>query len=598
MGRIKKFFSNLKLRNKFIIAYALLLIVPLLLTGVLFYNWIATVTRKQTEEIAFQSLKQAELHIAYIIDQVENLALMVFWDSDLREILKRKGTPLYDQVEEYEAIMNMVMRMEANSKIQRVRLYVLDDKIYAHNNQNIFALSTLQENPYFQKMNNENNTGWTESYTFISSSGRQEKVVSYMMMLNDFDNFGQIIGCISIDVLEEEFFTILKEIKIGDNGFALISNSEGDIISKSYVLSNKLDKIVDMFSTRSRSEKIQHSVFNNFNWRETSFSVIDTPVNNSDWEVVYIMPTREIMKNVDTSIKFTMIIIIVCILLAAAIAVIVSNKITLGIHNLIDRMEKLKVIGIKTIEDDIVEYSNDEIVQLQYHYNQMVDRIRNLVVENYEVQLQRREAQLIGLQAQINPHFLYNVLDSINWMAIRAKAMNISDMVTDLGQFYRIGLSGGKEVISIGEELEHVKTYLKIQKVRFGETIEVIFAVSEEVLDYPIVKLVLQPIVENAIIHGILAKPSQKGIIKICSKKSDKGILIQIMDDGIGLNFEKVNYILSDSESKFTKGFGIKNVNERIKLYFGQQYGVEIRREKDQWTVVDIILPDQWDNHS
>ena len=149
---LKKHFTNLKLRNKFLIGYVILLILPLLITGTLFYNWFAKVTIKQTKEISIQSVKQAELNISYIKEQVENLGDMVFWDMEFRELLKQKDTLLYDQVEEYEKIINMITNMEESPKIHRIRLYVLDNKLYARNNQTIFPLSMLEDNKYFQSM--------------------------------------------------------------------------------------------------------------------------------------------------------------------------------------------------------------------------------------------------------------------------------------------------------------------------------------------------------------------------------------------------------------------------------------------------------------
>jgi len=598
MQRITSFFSNLRLRNKFIIAYGVLLIIPLIVTGVLFYKWLATVAKEQTIEITYQSIKQAELHITYLKEQVENMGDMIFWNPEFRELLKEKDTIRYEQVEEYQTIINTLKRIEESPKIYKARIYVLDNKIYANNKQNIFPLKYLQGDPYFLMMTNEQNKkGWTDCYEITSNDRRKEKIISYMLVLNDFDNFGQVIGCLCIDILEKEIQTILSEIKIGDNGFVLMINSNGNIISTTYPLlkeSNDADIDIDIENMLSlylenRSEELKS--YDYFRWNDKSYFVINMPIENSNWEILYIMPTSEIMQNVEAQIKVTMVIIAGCIILAAAIAVVVSNKITKGIKGLINRMEEVRGTGIETVDNNIIEYTKDEIGQLQYHFDRMMEKIRDLVKENYEVQLKRREAELRALQAQINPHFLYNVLDSINWMAIRAGAMNISEMVTDLGHFYRIGLRGGKEVITIREELEHVKTYLKIQKVRFDDTIKVDFDVAEEILNYPIVKFTLQPIVENAIVHGILTKSLQEGIIKITGEKREKQVLIKVIDDGTGIDFKKINSILSGSSTYFSRGFGIRNVNERIKLYFGEQYGVKFYREEGKWTVVEISLP-------
>jgi len=205
MQRITSFFSNLRLRNKFIIAYGVLLIIPLIVTGVLFYKWLATVAKEQTIEITYQSIKQAELHITYLKEQVENMGDMIFWNPEFRELLKEKDTIRYEQVEEYQTIINTLKRIEESPKIYKARIYVLDNKIYANNKQNIFPLKYLQGDPYFLMMTNEQNKkGWTDCYEITSNDRRKEKIISYMLVLNDFDNFGQVIGCLCIDILEKE----------------------------------------------------------------------------------------------------------------------------------------------------------------------------------------------------------------------------------------------------------------------------------------------------------------------------------------------------------------------------------------------------------
>jgi hypothetical protein len=306
MRRIKQYFSNLKLRNKFLVSYALLLTLPLLVVSFLFYNWIATITRQQTREIAFQSVKQAMLHISHIKGQVENLGDMVFWDADFRSLLKEKDTILYEQVEEYEDILNVITNIEEIEKVHRVRLYVLDNKLYARNNQVIFSLNMLSDNQYFQALlESENKRGWTDCYDFVNLDGKKERIVSYMAILNDFDNFGQVIGCLIIDVLEKDFRKILQEIKIGDYGFAFITNEKANIISNTYQ-SNKTNKsIEDVLTIYSSNDSDE--AFSNFNLYDTDFTAISSAITGSDWKIVYMMPTREIMKNIETTEKFTII---------------------------------------------------------------------------------------------------------------------------------------------------------------------------------------------------------------------------------------------------------------------------------------------------
>ena len=580
INKFTTYFSNLKLRNKFLIAYAGLLLVPLILTMFIFYSWLIPITKVQTEEIAQQTIKQAELHIAQLKQQVENIGDMIFWDKDIRKLLKDKGGNAYSDVEEYNTIINSVMSIEQSVKSIHIRYFVSDNKLYARDNQTIFSLNLLQENQPFQSLlESDSKIGWISCSTNIKSYTDKKNTLSYMVIINDFDNLNQVLGCIFIDVLEDEFNKILNEIKIGKDGLSFIHDGNGNIISTT----NKYRELKEEILLA----KVESD--NQFELNGIQISAIRERITNSDWEIIHMLPSKEIMKNVQTNLKFTYFIIMVCIATAVVIAILFTNKITNRIYTFIRRMEKsVDIVNLPDIKNC---YNKDEIGQMQFHFDQAMNKISVLVKENYQVQLQKREAELKALQAQINPHFLYNVLDSISWMAIRAGSTSISNMVADLGRFYRIGLSQGRGVIRIREELEHVHTYIKIQKTRFEDTIDVEIQVAEDIMDCPIVKLTLQPIVENAIIHGILTKVSQSGVIRIVGERANGMVLIRIIDDGIGLDFAKVKYILSDPNSQFSKGFGIKNVDERIKLYFGAEYGINITRKEERWTVVAISLP-------
>ena len=254
----------------------------------------------------------------------------------------------------------------------------------------------------------------------------------------------------------------------------------------------------------------------------------------------------------------------------------------------------------------------DEVGSLARSFNCMLDEIERLVKKQdetiqelkrerdfvAEVQKQKRKAELKALQAQINPHFLYNTLNAITWQAADKGEEEISILSSSLGRFFRISLSKGEEVISLREEIEHVTSYLEIQSIRYGEKLNYDVEVDSSLMEYKVLKLILQPLAENSIYHGIKEK-AQAGWIHIRAQliHIDEGndrLQISVWDNGLGIAcdmLKKINYSLANGETNSADGYGIFNVNERIRLYYGEQYGLLYESEEGEWTKAILTLP-------
>ncbi len=238
----------------------------------------------------------------------------------------------------------------------------------------------------------------------------------------------------------------------------------------------------------------------------------------------------------------------------------------------------------------------DEITELGMSFNMMIGRIRELLDSKIKEQENLKKAELRALQAQINPHFLYNTLDTIIWMSESQKTDEVIEIVTALSNFFRISLSKGRDWITIGEEIERTRSYLIIQKMRYRDIMDYQIEVAEEVRDNSILKLILQPLVENALYHGIKNK-RRRGMITVRAKpRNDGEILLEVVDDGIGFTSEKLAQVqaqLDDDsdEIRLERGVGINNVNKRIKLYYGKPYGLSIRSEYQIGTCVALVVP-------
>jgi two-component system, sensor histidine kinase YesM len=243
----------------------------------------------------------------------------------------------------------------------------------------------------------------------------------------------------------------------------------------------------------------------------------------------------------------------------------------------------------------------DEITELGMSFNIMIGKIRVLLDDKVREQENLRKAEMRALQSQINPHFLYNTLDTIIWMAEAKKTSQIVEVVSALSSFFRISLSRGKDWITIGEEIERIKSYLTIQKIRYQDIMDFKIDIDEGVYDHTVLKLILQPLVENAIYHGIKNKRGG-GTINVRAKfNNEKEVILEVEDNGIGFTPDKLVQLqaeLADNSGdiKQESGFGIGNVNQRIKLYYGKQYGLSVKSEYHTGTCVSFIIPARKDD--
>jgi two-component system sensor histidine kinase YesM len=291
----------------------------------------------------------------------------------------------------------------------------------------------------------------------------------------------------------------------------------------------------------------------------------------------------------------TYMILLLCVIgFSVAAAWIISESVYIPIKKLHDVTTTITEQDLQAL---VTSDNVDEITELGMSFNIMIGRIRELLDSKIKEQENLKKAEFRTLQAQINPHFLYNTLDTIIWLAESKKTDQVVDIVRALSKFFRITLSKGKDWITIGEEIERTQSYLTIQKMRYRDILDYRIEVDEDILDGTILKLTLQPLVENALYHGIKNKRSGGTIIVRACRVNGDEVLLEVEDDGVGFTSYKLGQVQSKlngdtGEIRLQEtGFGLENVNERIKLYYGKQYGVSIKSEYQVGTRVTLVIP-------
>ena len=289
-------------------------------------------------------------------------------------------------------------------------------------------------------------------------------------------------------------------------------------------------------------------------------------------------------------IRFSVVAFVGILFLIIILSYYISASITQPIRQL-EKVTDQIARGDLTVRSDV--YSGAEVSKLSDSFNTMIDKVNELLEQVTVEQERLQKARMELLQAQINPHFLYNTLDAIVWLAEAGEQKRVVNMVGSLSDFFRTSLSRGKDIISIKEEITHVRSYLEIQQVRYQDILKYEIDVSEEFYEYVIPKITIQPLVENALYHGIKNKRGL-GMIRIEGKKEEECFVLAIEDNGIGITEERLVQVREGIENKVLTGkdmYGLYNVNERIRLNFGEKYGIFIESKYGEGTVVKVVLP-------
>ncbi|KRF11141.1 sensor histidine kinase [Paenibacillus sp. Soil787] len=398
---------------------------------------------------------------------------------------------------------------------------------------------------------------------------------------------GQKIGMIILNIKESSLSAIYQKIGSIQDGSYFIVNEGGVVISSQHpedLLHDVADPPLKNWITSSKDT----SDLTSFQHEKTL--VVSSDVPSFGWKLISMAPLQSL--TADTR-KITVLIVfigLICLFFALLGAGMLSQFIAKPIMGLTKHMKKVKE-GNLDIEFQV--NSEDEIGLLASGFNAMIRRVQELLTNiNFE-QKKKREYELALIQAQIKPHFLYNTLDVIYTLSEMGRARDVQRTTKALADFYRVALSKGRETITIEEEVRNVKDYLSIQRIRYSDVFTFEFDIRGEVLGGLIPKLTIQPLVENAIYHGLKTKGSL-GLLKVTGEIVDGKIKIIVSDDGVGMLPERLDALMKKPESpEQAVGYGLRNVKDRIQLYFGDDYGLQIESQLGQGTEVTLWLPFQ-----
>ncbi len=446
--------------------------------------------------------------------------------------------------------------------------------------------------------------------SMASYSNTYSEIVSNMTVANNYNlNFKEemdeslyklVVGYVTLDNIESDKslknpYVLIEELRSEFTRLtAITTESESKLWLESLLrninaLEKRVDDIVDSIDAGGRYSENIEMLDNNI--------YILTELIQDDIQYYIYYQTRYMEKVTDTLQKQIGRFMVVCSILIAVLIAVVAVSAVMIVSGILQPIRQLNSVTEKIAQGDFNARaqvnSDDEVAELAVSFNKMAGNMQSLIDKVKEDERKMRKADLRLLQEQIQPHFLYNTLDTIVWLIESNEPDEAVTMVVTLSDFFREILSKGKEFISIKEEEKHISSYLQIQEMRYRDILEYDIQLDQVIYKYQILKLTLQPIVENALYHGIKYKRA-KGCIHIHGEKEGDIIRLTVRDDGVGMDEEELAQLRQQIEKpcqETEKGFGLANVNERIHMYFGYEYGMKIESEKGKGTTVEIVIP-------
>lgn len=563
-SRIVSWFRNVRLGYKLAIVYAL--------SGFLPVVAVLSVTYVQMKQILLQNERDSmESYLYQALASMENkfaiytnLNNYICYNQTISQVIGYQYDSVYEM---YNQLVTILDPMLASLKyfhndVGKVTIYV--DKDMIKHGDTLAPISEIIDTNWYRSVADSGEMQW-----FVDKNEEIVFGVSPMSMLKRYG----LDGILYISVEYDSMFETFKQTLQNNYGIVIFDEKGNAVYEKAFF--DKKYREYELNAAQLLDQKKN---------QENEYTILSETSSVTGWTACLYKPNSLIVWSVTPITRIALIAMFVMALMSVIAMIILTSFVTKRIRRLRSGMKEVEQ---GNLEAEITSDSQDEIGDLVNGFDSMLLQLNTLIKEVYEGRIKEKEYEMKALQAQINPHFLYNTLSLINWKAIEAEADDISKITLALSTFYRTSLNKGKNVMSLSDELRNMRSYLDIQLMMHDYDFDVEFDVDESIGQYQSLNLMLQPLIENAIAHGIDVKTDGRGKLTITGKEEGDLIVLTVADNGVGMNDEQAARILTEE----SKGYGVRNVNERIKLYYGEQYSLQIESKVGQGTKVSIRIP-------
>jgi len=588
----------MKLQTKFILSHLILILAPTILIAFILLNQLSDILLSNTVMSEQNLSKQTADYISNLISQVNNASTSIIDDTYFSGLLTKISYDIpYEEDTDFEkdttTFLSSVNSMIDDFVITDVKIYMSEDF------ESVYSNPTYAEYNIFKPMSEAKGSYW---HGIFSSTNKNYLVCpSLYLSPSECKNYGELAIVRKVNYLNNVEdpaayiviyfsksnidFILGKDLSISDSSTYLINERNAIVSTSNSSLSGKY--IIDYETVQKNYSHSNKFVTMKLGGEKVYAGYKEIP--STDLYMISVIPTNNALFRTRDLVYQLVGTYMVFLGIAFCIALLLSNSIVKRIKSVINQMKLIRKSNPKRLP---IYPGQDEIGDLIETYNYMTDEMNNLLEKQAKAANDLRISEFKALQAQINPHFLYNTLDIINWLSKKGKSEEVSLAVQALSKFYKLTLNKGNITVSVKEELEHVSLYVQLQNMRYQDKIHFLVDVPDELLDYEIPKLVFQPIVENSIQHGIFAKESKEGNIVIMGWLKDDVIIFVISDDGVGIPKEKLKSILTGSSENTTgSNIGIANTHKRLQLFYDTGFGLTYRSTPNVETEVEIRIP-------
>lgn len=565
-----RWYINLKYRYKLLLTYLVLSVVPLAVLGTFAYVTSVNNATRETVSSLEQSLKQAASNVAYKVRAVAGAADTLVRSQRIQQILSRaaSGYPeRSEEIDDYYLLSDLLQSIEDYDYVLNARIYIRPEVLYSRENLNIFHVSQLVPQSILESERSVSLWRLGEfEYEYYEGPA---KSLCLTRTIPDLGSPEPHLAVLQVECRIAILDDALRQFA-RYSGATTIAHDDRGVVSGRSAGGVSLEEAADIVLRAA----------------DRSALVVSADMSDLPWRLSAVVPVAEVTASARAVTRFTIGLAILLIAADVPAAFYFARMNTRRLDSLLLGLRNVTAGHYRRM---VPVVGCDEIGQLQRQFNTMAAAVNSLVAQVKDATDQRREAEFKALESQINPHFLYNTLENIKWMAMRRNAPDIVSTVESLSNLYRFTLNRGKEIVTLREEVDSVREYIAIQNLRFGNRLHTEVNIPPDLADCTMTKMVLQPLVENAIYHGIHAKDGRRGTIRIDAQAPDGAVVVKVADDGVGMEKSELDGVLeADSE-----GYGVKNVHQRLQLYYGPEYGLSYRSTPGAGTTVSVRFPRQ-----
>ena len=550
-------YKDLKYRYKLTIMMILCSLIPVCVISAYTQMRTIQIMREKEESGLKQVLEQSVNSIDNRIQIYTNLINYLTYSSDLREIMEKEYSSDYEAYLAYTEIADPMFTMPQlyHEEIRSITLYA--ENIQVEHGNTLASLSVAQNQSWYTEINEKGTVQW------LVKQGNKKEILAVRKFYRQDKIQAMLVLSLDYNRVLEPFADLLTENRGG-----LILDEQGNVVYSGYRMDApyKPDKETSL------------------NYLKEHYVCIEKKIEDTKWNFCLYQPKEELEKSVWTLLLGNIPVLLLCLFLILLLGYFFSRKMVERLEQLTENMNQIN-LGLRKVT--VVSQSKDEIGVLVRTFTRMMDEINKLISQVYEAKIKLQKTEMKALQAQINPHFLYNSLSIINWKALEADNEEISRITLALSTYYRTSLNKGETMTIAANEIRNIDAYLQIQLIMHDNSFQVIKEIQEDTLSYSVPKLILQPLVENAIEHGLDVSEKEEKWLKISACKEKDALIMAVEDNGMGMSEEQAKSIITYR----SKGYGVRNVNDRITLLYGEEYHLRVKSRQGEGCRIEIVIP-------